>query len=219
MKKFLCMLAVLTAAVPALQAERIRAVYFNPSRLGSYDILRVSERLATNGGLQTASVNINANPSGVVSALATDKLTGDSTYSYRFGPITTNSAVYATESMGIDAGKGIINMPGTAFEITNVVATGGTASFTGTGGVYSSLNNIASDSTVNLRGNTLNASTPPTVKVSGASSVTLEGETTAIKGLRLGGNLIPLPLPNNCNYLKWNTLGTHQALSCEITAI
>lgn len=217
MRKILIGIFVLLAAVMTGQAEQISEVYFNPSRLGYYDLLKVTEQLVVKGGLWVASMNISSAADKKVLVTAHGNIPAES-YSYRFGSPEQD----ISENAGIEASKGIISMPGTIFQIIDVLANGGTAEFVGTGSgenVKSAINAVAVSGGygLSLYGDTLTANT--TVQIKMNSNMTLEDDSSATQGLRLGGNQIPIlkktgSNPKCATSVFWADRGGRKVLAC-----
>ena len=203
MKKTLLMISVMLFGALYGVSEDINAVYFNPSRLGSYEMLKVTDKLQTQGPLNTAFMVIQNNSAGEIKMTATGQVP-DKEYSYEF----TNG--------GIKAENGIINMPATHFEITKVQIGDSTTSYPGSGGdaafVGTYSNGAASEIDVlgkvtNMVGNLkapivdITPSGDPVVNITGGSH-TLDNGTTA-NGFALGGNVIPVSnINSNLNWVK-----------------
>ncbi|MBO7237813.1 MAG: hypothetical protein J6U96_00785, partial [Elusimicrobiaceae bacterium] len=123
MKKILFVAALLLTGATLVVAETIAEVYYNPSRLGSYEVLKVTDSLNMEGALETASMRINSSDAGQVTISASQK-----NNSYAFG---ANGITY-----GVDV-QGRIDMNTAAFVKNSVLNVflhdGGSAEFKGSG--------------------------------------------------------------------------------------
>ena len=197
MKNILLVTAALCVLSVAGVAEEIDAVYFNPSRLGNYETLRITNKLTSTGSVTANSVRV----AGTTTVTASGNSLGSST-----APVYKFTGV-------IDGKNGYINMSGAEFDITEGVTVNGgpsgvaRAQFKKTGsGVFSDLGGVNPSPALGLEGNlyggNLTVDQTDTVKISGVSHQ-LYGENPRIEGLRLGGNVIPVSSLQNCNSLQF----------------
>ena len=191
MKNMLVAIVVWCFLSVAVAAEEIGAVYFNPSRLGSFEVLKATDRLSTNGNLFLASMKINASQAGTVSVTATGKhvtsgtCASDSGCSYEF-----NNPADATKS-GIEIKEGAVVMAdSTVFNVKNgtgiTLDTGGRAEFNATTGTseittFGSNANMHSELSATGNNGTLSAGT---VKV--LRNLTIGGVTFNVSKLNCG---------------------------------
>lgn len=113
MKKFLFLLVFVFASMGGLQAETIDAVYFNPSRLGYYNTLKVVDALnvtgnatvqnnmAIRGGSGTSSL-VTINNAGNVNV--SEKLTVSGT-----GGVNMPNAAVSVKTLSLNSGQAIFN--------------------------------------------------------------------------------------------------------------
>ena len=163
MKKYICMIFVLFAVSLISKAETVDAVYFNPSRLGRYEMLKISDTLTAAGDIQAGSMSIQ----------------------------TGNKATITADSYTIKTinASGSISMPNTEFIANRMsVLRGGKATF-GKEDSVSSIDDLYD--TEFIKTGTLDA-VRVGMYITGDKSVSdLDGKKPL--ALRLGTNNIPVP--------------------------
>lgn len=169
MRKFTCILALLLGAGMYSPAETIDEVYFNPSRLGRYETLRITDQLTAAGGVEAQNMDIQS-----------------------AGTVTWNSENGFTIPQ--THAKGNVNMQGTwtVDTLNNLGGLyGGTVQFTGTG--ESSINNLNNgDAGARIQANTVN---DLTVTYNGAAT---SYGGTSVAGFLLAPNEVPVPGKSMC---------------------
>lgn len=197
MKKFLVLSSLLLIVSAVSQAETVDAVYFNPSRLGRYEMLRISDKLTARGGVEATEMSIATSDNGS-------------------GVTLTNNGTYSIANV---EAAGTVDMPSTRFTVTNVQAsnTGGEATFE----QESTINTLTSNSRI-LTGT---LSTSNTMHIQGGSTTDFNGDRA--QGLLLGKNYIPVPTGcNNLQFVgrtdkdnkKWNVLACVGEGSCRTSS-
>lgn len=197
MKKFF-LFFFLTLVLP-LGAEVVSSVSFNPSRMGKYDVLKVSGGANLLGGLQTVNMNISKSvtlDAGQVSsgkaAVSMETVTGNT------GEINMSDTIFQGSIGTLKSYNPAESFNGST--VPTVTVGGGTGAFTS--GFISDLTNAAS---LRVSAGTLQGAD---VSVTGEKSllVDISGASAPVKGFKLGGNVIP-PFPSGitCNSLAWST--------------
>ncbi len=194
MKFYLFILAAFFCAAP-LSAEVISFVNFNPSRMGEYDYLKVSEKAVLQGGLQTERLEVESG--GTVTVNAADNL------NYNITTVKTEDfpSATVTVSMSTASFKG-----GDSVNLPDVNLYGGTTSFEGENSYVATLQEYSdagrqAETILRQRAGSIEADTVVIAgpsKKNGASLVTLYGDdddddNSTTKGFHLAGNDIPEP--------------------------
>ena len=202
MKKIIYVCVGIFLGMLTVQAEEINAVYFNPSRLGSYETLRVTDSLRTNADLNVGSMTLEVDSTdgtiNVVSSNATP--INDKTVNYYFSG--ENSSGYD----GINAEYATIYMSGSNFYLEKMEIRGnGQATFSNN----SSIAQFGADAQTDVGGelraeDNFNASN---------TDVYVETDFT------LGNNKIPAPTTCGNGGMAWvqrtdKQGNTHKVLGC-----
>ena len=179
MKRFFIAGLMMLCGFAVAQAEPVDAVYYNPSHLGRYDVLKVTNTLDALGG-----VIVQENMT--ISSAGTTEISG-ANRGYEFTGIETTKAV-DLKNTNVTAGS-ISGRSDTA-----------EWSFTGAG-KSSSVGSVTAGA--HLKSGVFEAETtggtPGWVNFTGTSAKQYDGTTRG--GLSLGGNVIPVQDVNNT--LKW----------------
>lgn len=197
MKRIILVLAVAVLGVAAYAAETVSSVSFNPSRMGEYTYLKVSDKATLSGGLNATTVNIASG--GTVT-------------------MTTDSSARVYEVPTVTGAPGAaVNMPNTVFHgntantyasyqsesssapsglLPSVAVKGGTMTFNNDSYIQTlDAVNILKQKVGTLKGGTLE------ITGNGGSTVSLyDSGNTA--GFHLAGNDIPEPTAIHTNTNK-----------------
>ena len=164
---------VLCAA--SASAEVVESVSFNPSRLGQFERLKISDRLNAPGGVQSSRMTVHSG----------NRVAVENAGNYQLD--------YALPS-------GKVAMPGTQFEAANLKSRGGEGEFGREGNSYVSTVGTLQGDMVRLKANVLKVNQ---INVEGSPATSYDDNS--IQGLELGLNDIPNPSTGstgNCS-LKW----------------
>ncbi len=197
MKKIFVMMCLALLSNVAM-AEIIDSVSFNPSRLGRYEHLKVSDSLSTGGTVSTQFLSISSKNKVTISK-------DDST------PLTI-----------VNAKVPMLQMDNAELITDNLSIIGGSLEVAGNASFYRNFNiNPASFSAIHA--GTLNLPNS-TVNVEGEGESFWNGsgmQKTLKKGLVLGGVDIPAPATARCTALNWYTRKdsltnkTYKVLGCK----
>ena len=201
MKNIGLLVAIILVMAHTALAEGVSDVYFNPSRLGSYEVLKVTDALKVEGNLETKAMKVNISQLGQVIMSAKNS---NGVYPYQF-----TSAVPKLEP-GVYAEDGFVWMLPTTFNTQKVKLHGGYAYFQGTGTtskiatITRSNNNNPIDGS--LEANGFNFSNK-NITITGNNPHLLY-DNSSLKGLKLGGHVVQLDsIPCNPNSsgvnLRW----------------
>lgn len=175
MKNKIAILLGMVLCAASAPAEVVESVSFNPSRLGQFERLKISDRLNAPGGVQSSRMTVNSG----------NRVAVENAGNYQLD--------YALPS-------GKVAMPGTQFEATNLKAKGGEGEFGREGNSYVSTVNTLQGDMVRLKANVLKVNQ---INVEGSPATSYDDDS--IQGLELGLNDIPNPSTGstgNCS-LKW----------------
>ncbi len=173
MKNKIAILLGMVLCAASASAEVVESVSFNPSRLGQFERLKISDRLNAPGGVQSSRMTVHSG----------NRVAVENAGNYQLD--------YALPS-------GKVAMPGTQFETTNLKAKGGEGEFGREGNSYVSTVGTLQGDMVRLKANVLKVNQ---ISVEGSPAASYDGNS--IQGLELGLNDIPNPgSTGNCS-LQW----------------
>lgn len=164
-------------------AETINEVYFNPTRWGQYDNLKITEKLGAETIEVTGENNsgeLNISTSGTARVTARGKTENDETEYYAITKVDNTHG-------------GTIEMEGTTIKPTSMSFKGGKAIFEGTSADdSSSIGTLDTGDT--LRVQVINGTLElPTLKITHNSDSAVETiDSNSIKGFKLGAYVIPV---------------------------
>ena len=182
MKKCLYLVAGVFFTAAWLPAETIDSVSFNPSRLGRYENLKISDTLNSKGGIEAQAVTVQA--AGTIDF--------ENNRNYQFDTTTVESSLY---------------MPYTRF-VAGTLNSQGTAAFEDeTSSVTSTINNL-NNTSVRVRANVLRLGN---VSIDGGGVAAVDYDGNPSSGFILGNNKIPQP-GKSCTGLKWTPIKTEEGL-------
>lgn len=199
-------------AVSLCAAETIKTVNFNPSRFGKYEKLKISEKASFKGGLETNAMTVQASSAGQVNMNSNSNYEVPrllATKGATVGEIHFPNACF----YGNAAGNGCTTGATAAFNSNlDLDVTGGTMSFTASGGESRIQNVLTNPQLLNLKAaklQMLNArlvvNTPD-----GASSTKKDYNNADLNGIRLVGVVVPPPGAawSGTKTLAWQTRRT-----------
>lgn len=173
MKNKITILLGLMLCAASAPAEVVESVSFNPSRLGQFERLKISDRLNSPGGVQSSRMTVHSG----------NRVAVENAGNYQLD--------YALPS-------GKVAMPGTQFEATNLKAKGGEGEFGREGNSYVSTVGTLQSDRVRLKANVLKVN-----QINVLGSPAQSYDENSIQGLVLGLNDIPNPgSTGNCS-LQW----------------
>lgn len=175
MKNKIAILLGMVLCAASAPAEVVESVSFNPSRLGQFERLKISDRLNAPGGVQSSRMTVHSG----------NRVAVENAGNYQLD--------YALPS-------GKVAMPGTQFESANLKARGGEGEFGREGNSYVSTVGTLQGDMVRLKANVLKVNQ---INVEGSPATSYDDNT--IQGLELGLNDIPNPSTGstgNCS-LQW----------------
>lgn len=175
MKNKIAILLGMVLCAASAPAEVVESVSFNPSRLGQFERLKISDRLNAPGGVQSSRMTVHSG----------NRVAVENAGNYQLD--------YALPS-------GKVAMPGTQFEAANLKAKGGEGEFGREGNSYVSTVNTLQGDMVRLKANVLKVNQ---INVEGSPATSYDDNS--IQGLELGLNDIPNPSTGstgNCS-LQW----------------
>ncbi len=173
MKNKIAILLGLMFCAASAPAEVVESVSFNPSRLGQFERLKISDQLSAPGGVQSSRVTVRSG-----------------------GRVTAQNAGNYQLDYALSGGQ--VAMPATLFETTNLKARGGEGEFAREGNGYTSSISTLQGDQVRLKANVLKVNT---INVLGSPAQSYD--ENSIQGLVLGLNDIPNPAATgNCS-LQW----------------
>ena len=181
MKKYIwAILGIYVLGVSGYAAEIIESLSFNPSRLGRYETLKVSDKLVSKGGINAQALTIQS--------MGTVTIDNDGDYQILEADV-----------------QGAVDMPETLFEGGTVYSSGTAAFVDRTSGAYSNIRQIDTQADLlRLRANVLRVGT---MSIEGGEAQ--DYDDAAVSGFTLGNNKIPKP-SRTCSGLSWITRTAEQ---------
>ncbi len=237
MKKILWSVAVLSFSGALWAAETISTVSFNPSRMGDYTYLKVSDKATIKSGLKTDELYINPAASGAVSLsfqggpssvtatywkfwIDTD-IVGEQ-YSSINMPESTFRSSASNENAFSSYQSSSPSLPPEGFLVPQVTIKGGTLEFK-----YDSyLKTLDAINMLRQKTKNLSVSNIFTISGNGGSSSSLYGGSLTY-GFHLAGNDIPVPVGayTNTGYplthctLAWESRKTSDGQSVKVLSL
>lgn len=175
MKNKIAILFGIILCAASAPAEVVESVSYNPSRLGQFERLKISDRLNAPGGVQSSRLTVRAN----------NRVTVQNAGNYQLD--------YAFPS-------GKVSMPAAQFEAATLNTRGGEGEFSRAGSDYTSTIGTLQGDLVRLKANVLRVNQ---INVRGTPAASYDGDS--IQGLVLGLNDIPNPSSGSTGVctLKW----------------
>lgn len=173
MKNKIAILFGIILCAASAPAEVVESVSYNPSRLGQFERLKISDRLNAPGGVQSSRLTVRAN----------NRVTMQNAGNYQLD--------YAFPS-------GKVSMPAAQFEAATLNTRGGEGEFSRAGSDYTSTIGTLQGDLVRLKANVLRVNQ---INVRGTPAASYDGNS--IQGLVLGLNDIPNPSSTGACTLKW----------------
>lgn len=175
MKNKIAILFGIILCAASAPAEVVESVYYNPSRLGQFERLKISDRLNAPGGVQSSRLTVRAN-----------------------NRVTVQNAGNYQLDYALPSGK--VSMPAAQFEAATLNTRGGEGEFSREGSDYTSTIGTLQGDLVRLKANVLRVNQ---INVRGTPAASYDGDS--IQGLVLGLNDIPNPSSGSTGActLKW----------------
>lgn len=173
MKNKIAILFGIILCAASAPAEVVESVSYNPSRLGQFERLKISDRLNAPGGVQSSRLTVRAN----------NRVTMQNAGNYQLD--------YAFPS-------GKVSMPAAQFEAATLNTRGGEGEFSRAGSDYTSTIGTLQGDLVRLKANVLRVNQ---INVRGTPAASYDGDS--IQGLVLGLNDIPNPSSTGACTLRW----------------
>lgn len=173
MKNKIAILFGIILCAASAPAEVVESVSYNPSRLGQFERLKISDRLNAPGGVQSSRLTVRAN-----------------------NRVTVQNAGNYQLDYALPSGK--VSMPAAQFEAATLNTRGGEGEFSREGSDYTSTIGTLQGDLVRLKANVLRVNQ---INVRGTPAASYDGDS--IQGLVLGLNDIPNPSSTGACTLKW----------------
>lgn len=175
MKNKIAILFGIILCAASAPAEVVESVSYNPSRLGQFERLKISDRLNAPGGVQSSRLTVRAN-----------------------NRVTVQNAGNYQLDYALPSGK--VSMPAAQFEAATLNTRGGEGEFSREGSDYTSTIGTLQGDLVRLKANVLRVNQ---INVRGTPAASYDGDS--IQGLVLGLNDIPNPSSGSTGActLKW----------------
>ena len=173
MKNKIAILFGIILCAASAPAEVVESVSYNPSRLGQFERLKISDQLNAPGGVQSSRLTVRTN-----------------------NRVTVQNAGNYQLDYALPSGK--VSMPAAQFEAATLNTRGGEGEFSREGSDYTSTIGTLQGDLVRLKANVLRVNQ---INVRGTPAASYDGDS--IQGLVLGLNDIPNPSSTGNCTLRW----------------